>query len=157
MKLAVGSDHMGYSLKTALLDTLREKGHDITDFGSFDPAPVDFPDIAKLVCGAVLDGTAERGIMFCGTGVGAGIACNKVPGIRATVCHDIYTAHQCVEHDNVQIITMGAQIIGPTLAEELIDLFLKAEFSTNGDFRRRVEKLALMDGSNGFSPAPPTN
>lgn len=148
MNIAVGSDHMGYPLKTALLDVLRAKGHTLQDFGSFDPAPVDFPDIAKLVCGAVLDGTAERGIMFCGTGVGASIACNKVPGIRATVCHDLYTAHQCVEHDNVQIIAMGAQIIGPTVAEELIDLFLGAEFSTGEDFRRRVEKLGRMDGSN---------
>ena len=120
MKIAVGSDHAGYPLKIALLDTLKAKGHEIEDFGSFDPNPVDFPDIAKLVCNAVLTGSAERGIMFCGTGVGASIACNKVPGIRASVCHDIYTAHQCVEHDNVQIIAMGAQIIGPTVAEELI-------------------------------------
>lgn len=92
MKIAVGSDHAGYPLKIALLDTLKAKGHEIEDFGSFDPNPVDFPDIAKLVCNAVLTGSAERGIMFCGTGVGASIACNKVPGIRASVCHDIYTA-----------------------------------------------------------------
>ena len=149
MKIAVGSDHAGYPLKIALLDTLKAKGHEIEDFGSFDPNPVDFPDIAKLVCNAVLTGSAERGIMFCGTGVGASIACNKVPGIRASVCHDIYTAHQCVEHDNVQIIAMGAQIIGPTVAEELIDLILKAEFSTSEEFRRRVQKLAHMDGSAG--------
>ena len=86
--------------------------------------------------------------MFCGTGVGASIACNKVPGIRASVCHDIYTAHQCVEHDDVQVIAMGAQIIGHTVALELIDLFLAARFSTSEEFRRRVKKLELMDGSS---------
>lgn len=147
MILAVGSDHAGYPLKLALLDRLREKGHTVIDHGSYDTNPVDFPDIARLVCATVLSGEAQRGIMFCGTGVGASIACNKVPGIRASVCHDVYTAHQCVEHDDVQIIALGAQIIGPTVAEELVDLFLKAEFSTSPEFRRRVEKLAAMDGS----------
>ena len=136
-----------YRAAAALLDRLREKGHTIIDHGSYDPQPVDFPDIARLVCGSVLSGEAQRGSMFCGTGVGASIACNRVPGIRASVCHDLYTAHQCVEHDDVQIIAMGAQIIGPTVAEELIDLFLQAEFSTSPEFRRRVEKLAVMDGS----------
>jgi ribose 5-phosphate isomerase B len=147
MKIAVGSDHAGFPLKGKVLDVLREKGHEITDFGSFDPNPVDFPDIAKKVCAAILDGKSERGIMFCGTGVGACIACNKISGIRASVCHDIYTAHQCVEHDDVQVIAMGAQIIGHTVALELIDLFLSAKFSTSEEFRRRVKKLEQMDGS----------
>lgn len=147
MKIAVGSDHAGFSLKGKVLDILRSKGHEITDFGSFDPNPVDFPDIARKVCAAILDKSCERGIMFCGTGVGACIACNKVPGIRASVCHDIYTAHQCVEHDDVQVIAMGGQIIGHTVALELIDLFLSAKFSTSEEFRRRVKKLELMDGS----------
>lgn len=147
MKIAVGSDHAGFPLKGKLLDILRSKGHEITDFGSFDPNPVDFPDIAKKVCAAILDGSCERGIMFCGTGVGACIACNKISGIRASVCHDIYTAHQCVEHDDVQVIAMGGQIIGHTVALELIDLFLAAKFSTSEEFRRRVKKLELMDGS----------
>ncbi len=149
MILAVGSDHAGYSLKAALLEKLREKGHVVIDHGSYDEKPVDFPDIARLVCGSILNGEAQRGIMFCGTGVGASIACNKVPGIRASVCHDIYTAHQCVEHDDVRIIALGAQIVGATVAEELIDLFLKAEFSSSPEFRRRVEKLSVMDGSQG--------
>ena len=96
---------------------------------------------------AILSGEAERGIMFCGTGVGAAIACNKVRGIRASVCHDLYTAHQCVEHDDVQIIALGAQIVGPTVAEELIDLFLAARFSTSEEFRRRVAKLDDMDAA----------
>ncbi len=113
----------------------------------FTMDPVDFPDIAQLVCKEILNGKAERGIMFCGTGVGASIACNKISGIRASVCHDIYTAHQCVEHNNVQVICLGAQIIGSTVALELLDMFLKAEFSTSEEFRRRVEKLDVMDGS----------
>jgi ribose 5-phosphate isomerase B len=148
MKIAVGSDHAGFPLKGKVLDELRSKGHEITDFGSFDPNPVDFPDIAKKVCAAILDGKCERGIMFCGTGVGACIACNKISGIRASVCHDIYTAHQCVEHDDVQVIAMGGQIIGHTVALELIDLFLAARFSTSEEFRRRVKKLEQMDGSS---------
>jgi ribose 5-phosphate isomerase B len=148
MKIAVGSDHAGFPLKGKVLDELRAKGHEIADFGSYDPNPVDFPDIAGKVCAAILDGSCERGIMFCGTGVGACIACNKIPGIRASVCHDIYTAHQCVEHDDVQVIAMGAQIIGHTVALELIDLFLSARFSTSEEFRRRVKKLELMDGSS---------
>ncbi|MDD6041782.1 MAG: RpiB/LacA/LacB family sugar-phosphate isomerase, partial [Clostridia bacterium] len=106
---------------------------------------VDFPDIAQKVCAKVLSGEAERGLMFCGTGVGAAIACNKVAGIRAAVCHDIYSAHQCVEHDNVQIIAMGGQIIGDMVAMDIIRAFLKAEFSTSEEFRRRVDKLEKMD------------
>ncbi len=113
--------------------------------GSYDSNPVDFPDIAKKVCQTILSGEAERGIMFCGTGVGAAIACNKTAGIRAAVCHDAYTAHQCVEHDNVQVIALGGQIIGHTLAEELISIFLNATFSLDEDFRRRVQKLEAMD------------
>ena len=147
MRIAIGSDHAGFALKGKVLPLLTENGHELIDHGSYDPEPVDFPDIAKKVCKAVLDGSCERGIMFCGTGVGASIACNKVPGIRACVCHDIYTAHQCVEHDNVQIIALGGQIIGHTAAIELINLFLEAEFSTSEEFRRRVEKLGEMDGS----------
>ena len=145
MILAIGSDHAGYPLKIQLLDALRSKGHTLIDCGSYDPAPVDFPDVAKKVTSAILSGEAERGIMFCGTGVGAAIACNKVRGIRASVCHDLYTAHQCVEHDDVQIIALGAQIVGPTIAEELIDIFLSARFSTSEEFRRRVAKLDDMD------------
>ena len=148
MRLAVGSDHAGFTLKGKVLPVLMQAGHDIQDYGSYDPEPVDFPDIAKKVSDAVRSGSAERGIMFCGTGVGASIACNKVSGIRACVCHDLYTAHQCVEHDDVQVIALGGQIIGYTVAIELIEIFLKAEFSTSEEFRRRVKKLNSMDGSD---------
>lgn len=146
MKIAVGSDHAGYELKIRLLDKIKALGHEIVDFGSYDPNPVDFPDIAKPLTEAILSGECERGLMFCGTGVGAAIACNKVKGIRASVCHDIYSAHQCVEHDNVQVMCMGNQIIGHTVAFELINLFLNAQFSTDADFRRRVDKLSKMEG-----------
>ncbi|ADC49326.1 MULTISPECIES: ribose 5-phosphate isomerase B [Alkalihalophilus] len=148
MKLAVGSDHAGFPLKASVLEFLEKEGHEVIDFGSYTPDPVDFPVITKQVCQAVLDGKAERGIMICGTGVGASIAANKVPGIRASVCHDIYTAHQCVEHDDVNVMAIGAQIIGHTVANELIERFLAAEFSTKEEFRRRVEMLHEMDKGN---------
>lgn len=145
MRLSVGSDHMGYGLKTRILPLLRADGHEVIDWGSHDETPVDFPDIAKEVCRAILQGRCERGIMFCGTGVGAAIACNKTGGIRASVCHDLYTAHQCVEHDNVQVIALGGQIVGDTVAYELISRFLQAEFSKDTEFRRRVAKLERLD------------
>lgn len=145
MKIAVGSDHAGFALKGKVLDELRRDGHDIVDFGSYDPAPVDFPVVAEQVCRAILAQECERGIMFCGSGVGAAIACNKMAGIRASVCHDIFTAHQCVEHDNVQVIALGGQIVGHTVALELIRLFLTAQFTDNEDFRRRVALLDEMD------------
>lgn len=145
MRIVVGSDHAGFPLKAAVLDHLRKQGHEVEDVGSFDEKPVDFPDVAKQVTGAVTDGSAERGLMVCGTGVGAAIAANKVRGIRAAVCHDVHSAHQSVEHDDVNIMCIGAQIVGPWLAFDLIDAFLAAEFSTDEDFRRRVEKLHQMD------------
>lgn len=150
MKLVVGGDHAGFELKTKIIPMLRHKGYEIEDVGCFDDTPVDFPDIAAKVCSKILNGEADRGIMFCGTGVGACIACNKTPGIRAAVCHDIYTAHQCVEHDDVQVIAFGAQIIGHTVAIELIELFLHANFSPDEEFRRRVKKLDRMDRMNGI-------
>lgn len=145
MKIVVGGDHAGYELKTKVLAFLEEQGHEVIHVGSYTPEMVDFPDIGKKVCQAILNQEAERGIMVCGTGVGAAIACNKCPGIRASVVHDIYTAHQCVEHDNVQIMAIGGQIIGDVVAKELINVFLKAEFSTSEEFRKRVAKLEEMD------------
>jgi ribose 5-phosphate isomerase B len=145
MKIAIGGDHAGFTLKVILTEYLRKKGHDVLDCGSFDPNPVDFPDIAGKLCQEVRNGSVDRGLMVCGTGVGASIAANKIPGIRAAVCHDIYSAHQCVEHDDVNVMCIGAQIVGSTLAMELLEAFLTAEFSTAPEFRRRVEKLHEMD------------
>jgi len=145
MKLAVGGDHAGFPLKGAVIEFLRAQGHEIEDFGTHSADPVDFPDIARLVCAAVQHGTAQRGIMVCGTGVGACIAANKIPGIRAALCHDTYSAHQCVEHDDVNVLCIGAWIIGIRVAEEVLRAFLAAEFSTDEEFRRRVQKLTLLE------------
>jgi ribose 5-phosphate isomerase B len=148
MRLVIGSDHAGFPLKAAVIEHLRARGHDIVDVGSFDPNPVDFPDIARKVAAAITLGKAERGLMVCGTGVGASIAANKMKGIRAAVGHDVHSAHQCVEHDDVNVLCIGAQIVGPWLALDLIDAYLAAEFSTDPDFRRRVAKLHDMDAGN---------
>lgn len=145
MRLVIGSDHAGWMLKGAVIDHIRSLGHEVIDVGSYDDKPVDFPDIARQVAAKVTSGEAERGIMVCGTGVGASIAANKMKGIRAAVCHDIHSAHQSVEHDDVNVMCIGAQIIGPWLAQDLVTSYLAAEFSTDEDFRRRVEKLHQMD------------
>lgn len=145
MKLAVGADHAGFPLKGPVVALLRSWGHTVNDCGTFSTDPVDFPDIAKKVCGEVLGGRAQRGILVCGSGVGACIAGNKVRGIRAALCHDTFSAHQCVEHDNVNLLCMGAWIIGPKVAEEVLAAYLNATFSTDTDFRRRVQKLDEME------------
>ena len=145
MKLVFGSDHAGFPMKADLIAFVRGLGHEVEDVGSFDPAPVDFPDIAHQVAAAITSGRATRGLMVCGTGVGASIGANKMKGIRAAVCHDVHSAHQCVEHDDVNVMCIGAQIVGPWLAKDLIAAYLAAEFSTAEEFRRRVAKLADMD------------
>jgi ribose 5-phosphate isomerase B len=145
MKVVVGSDHAGFPMKAPLLAYLRELGHEVMDVGSYDPAPVDFPDIARQVAAAITSGRAERGLMVCGTGVGASIGANKMKGIRAAVCHDVHSAHQCVEHDDVNVMCIGAQIVGLWLAKDLVAAYLGATFSTAEEFRRRVAKLAEMD------------
>jgi ribose 5-phosphate isomerase B len=145
MKIVIGSDHAGFPLKADIRKNLEALGHTVEDVGSYDAEPVDFPDIAKLVCTRVRDGAAERGLLVCGTGVGAAIAANKIRGIRAAVCHDVHSAHQSVEHDDVNVMCIGAQIVGPWLANDLVTAFFAAEFDRNEDFVRRVEKLALLE------------
>lgn len=144
MKIVIGSDHCGYELKMKILPHLKEK-HEVIDQGCYSTDMVDFPDIAQKVCDTILSGKAERGIMFCSTGIGAAIACNKISGIRAGVCHDIYSAHQCVEHDNVQVLAIGGDIVGQFVARQLVDVFLDAEFFTDEEFCRRVKKLEMME------------
>lgn len=141
----VGGDHAGYDLKEKILKKLKDDGCDVLHVGSFSPEMVDFPDVAKKLCAAILDGQAQRGIMVCGTGVGAAIACNKIRGIRASVVHDVYTARQCVEHDDVQIMAVGGQIVGDKVVCDLIDIFLSAKFSVEEEFRHRVKMLDEMD------------
>ena len=145
MRIVIGSDHAGFPMKATILEHVRSLGHEVEDVGSYDPNPVDFPDIARKVTNRITSGDADRGLLVCGTGVGASIAANKVKGIRAAVCHDVHSAHQSVEHDDVNVMCIGAQIVGPWLATDLVDSYLRAEFSTDEDFRRRVRKLAEMD------------
>lgn len=146
MRVVIGSDHAGWMLKQTVMEHVRGLGHELIDVGSFDDRPVDFPDIARALAARVTSGAAQRGLMVCGTGVGASIAANKMRGIRAAVCHDVHSAHQSVEHDDVNVMCLGAQIVGPWLAKDLITAYLAAEFSTDEDFRRRVAKLHAMEG-----------
>ena len=145
MRLVIGSDHAGWALKGAVVEHIKALGHEVVDVGSYDEKPVDFPDVARKVAGKIKDGEVERGIMVCGTGVGASIAANKMKGIRAAVCHDVHSAHQSVEHDDVNVMCIGAQIVGPWLARDLVAAWLAARFSTAEEYRRRVAKLAEMD------------
>ena len=145
MNLVLGGDHAGFRLKAILIGSVRADGHDALDLGSFDESPVDFPQVAERICAAVLDGSADRGVLICGTGVGAAIASNKIPGIRAAVGHDVYIARQAVEHDDVNVLCLGADIVGPTLAAELLRTFLAARFDPAPDFARRVALLREMD------------
>lgn len=147
MKIVIGSDHAGWALKGGVISHVKALGHEVIDVGSYGPEPVDFPDIAKALTSKVLSGEGQRGIMVCGTGVGASIAANKVRGIRAAVCHDIHSAHQSVEHDDVNVLCLGAQIVGPWLANDLVVSFLEAKFEDNEDYRRRVAKLMEMDSA----------
>lgn len=146
MKLAVGSDHAGFPLKGPVIQTLQGWGYTVKDVGTYSTDPVDFPDIAQKVCDEVLAGRAERGVLVCGTGVGAAVAANKVRGIRAALCHDTYCAHQSVEHDNVNVVCLGAWVVGPKVAEEILAAYLNAKFqSTDADFQRRLRKVAAME------------
>jgi len=152
VRIAIGNDHAGFPLKGHVVDFVRELGHEVVDVGTQDESPVDFPIMTRRVTELVNAGTVSRGLLVCGTGVGAAIAANKVPGIRAAVIHDTYVARQGVEHDDVNVACLGAWVIGRRIAEEVIREYLAATFSTDPDFRRRVAQLAEMDGSLGSRP-----
>ena len=144
--LVVGCDHAGFPMKAPLVKTLQSWGHAVKDVGTYSTDPVDFPDIAQKLCREILSGRLQRGIMVCGTGVGAAIAVNKIRGMRAALCHDTFCAHQCVEHDDVNVLCLGAWVIGPKLAEEVISAYLHARFaSEDADLVRRVRKLQEME------------
>jgi len=145
MVISLGNDHAGFSMKEEVLAILKELGVEVIDHGCHSYDPVDFPDIAKNVCNSVRSGEADRGIMICGTGVGASIAANKFPGIRAATIHDVHCAHQGVEHDDMNVLTMGAQIVGPWLAEDIIRAFVEAEFLDEERYRRRIGKLRDLE------------
>jgi ribose 5-phosphate isomerase B len=145
MRIVVGSDHAGFALKGPIVRALAEWGYEVEDVGGYTAAEVDFPDIAQRLCGAILAGRAERGVMVCGTGIGACMAANKVPGIRAALCHDVHSAHQCVEHDHANVCCLGAQIVGEWLARDLLKAYLDAKPSSEEHFLRRLAKLTEME------------
>lgn len=145
MRIAVGSDHAGYPLKEHLASWLAESGHAVYDLGTHSADPVDYPDYAAAVAQAVLDGRADRGIIVCGSGAGASIAANKLNGIRSSVAHDTYTAHQMVEHDDVNVLALGSRVIGQALAEELVDAFIEASFTREDRHVRRVDKIRTLE------------
>jgi len=141
MRVAVASDHAGFPLKETVIQTVRAAGHEAIDLGPPDATPVDYPDFAEKVGGAVQRGEAERGIILCGSGVGASIAANKLKGIRSGVCHDTYTAHQGVEHDDMNVLAIGGRVIGPELAVEVVRAYLGATFTGEERHVRRVGKV----------------
>ncbi len=144
MKVVIAADHGGFALKGRLLHVL-DAGHELLDLGTHSEEPVDYPDYARALGRAVLDGRAERGVLICGSGAGAAIAANKMRGIRAALAHDSYTAHQMVEHDDVNVCCLGARVIGAELAAEIVAVFLSARFSGEERHVRRVNKIAEIE------------
>jgi len=147
MRVAVGADHAGVSLRETVIQAVKVGGHTVLDLGTFDTQPVDYPDYALAVGRAIQQGEADRGILLCGSGVGVSVAANKLHGIRAGVCHDTYSAHQAVEHDNLNVLCLGPRVIGPALALELVNVFLAARFAGEERHRRRVQKIEAMERS----------
>jgi ribose 5-phosphate isomerase B len=145
MKVVIGSDHAGYELKIAMGDFLRSLGHDVLDVGAFDEKSSDYPDFAEKVGAAVLDGRSERGVLICGSGVGVSVAANKIPGIRAGMCHDTYSAHQGVEHDDINVLVLGSRVIGSELAKDLVKAFLGAKFTNEERHLRRLGKVKAIE------------
>ncbi len=147
MIIVLGSDHAGYQLKQDLIEQVRALGHQIIDCGTDSCAPVDYPDFAQKVGQAVIEKQAERGILICGSGAGASIAANKIRGVRAALAHDHYTAHQAVEHDDANVLVLGARIIGVAVAHELVEAFLAAQFSGEERHLRRLNKVLALESS----------
>ena len=145
MRLALSCDHAGYELKRDLAAILGQKGHAVLDLGTHSTAPVDYPDAAESVAQALRNGDADRGIIVCGSGAGVSIAANKFPGIRAAVCHDTYTAHQAVEHDDMNVLCLGARVIGGALALDLANAFLGATYAREDRFQRRLDKVLTIE------------
>ena len=145
MKVALGADHAGFELKERIKAHVLELGHEAVDVGTHSTAAVDYPDFAEAVGLAVRDQKAERGILVCGSGVGASIAANKIPGVRAGLCHDYYSAHQGVEHDDMNVLVLGGRIIGEALALELVRAFLGARYTMEERHQRRLEKVKRLE------------
>jgi RpiB/LacA/LacB family sugar-phosphate isomerase len=151
MKIVIGSDHAGFQLKVAMGDLLRSLNQEVLDVGAFNENPSDYPDFAEAVGKAILDRKAERGVLICGSGVGASVAANKLTGIRAAVCHDTYSAHQGVEHDDMNVLVLGSRIIGVKLAEDLVKAFLAAKFTNEDRHVRRLAKVKALESKLAVS------
>ncbi len=145
MRVAVAVDHAGFALKDEVVCAVQDAGHEVVDLGAYTTEPVDYPDFALKLGRAILDGQAERGILICGSGIGASIAANKIKGIYAGLCHDPYTARQGVEHDDMNVLCLGARVIGPALVPDLVQAFLGATFSTAERHHRRVGKVHSLE------------
>jgi RpiB/LacA/LacB family sugar-phosphate isomerase len=151
MRIAIGADHAGFELKQVIGNDLRHLGHEVIDVGTGSVEPVDYPDYAEAVGKVILDAKADRGVLVCGSGVGASVAANKLPGIRAALCHDTYSARQGVEHDDMNILVLGGRVIGAELARELLRAFLAAGFTKEERHRRRLEKIKALEKRYGKS------
>ncbi|MBZ5702558.1 MAG: ribose 5-phosphate isomerase B [Acidobacteriia bacterium] len=149
MKIAIASDHAGFVLKNAIGEFLRGLGHETLDVGAYNDQPSDYPDFAETLGKAVIEGRSERGVFICGSGVGASVAANILPGIRAGLCHDTYSAHQGVEDDDMNVLVLGARVIGAKLAEELVTAFVNAKFSHKERHVRRLAKVQALEVKYG--------
>jgi ribose 5-phosphate isomerase B len=148
MKISIGADHAGYEMKGMLIEQLKKLGHTVHDVGTFEPGkPDDYPDYAILVAQDILSGASDRGILVCGSGVGVSVAANKFKGIRAGLCHDHYSAHQGVEHDDMNVLVLGSRIIGPMMAQDVVEAFLNAKFSGEERHVRRLQKVKGIEQS----------
>jgi RpiB/LacA/LacB family sugar-phosphate isomerase len=145
MKIVIASDHAGFELKSMLAEHIRELGHDVTDVGTFNAEPVDYPDYAEALGQQIVEGKAQRGVLICGSGVGASVAANKIPGIRAGLAHDEYSAHQGVEHDDMNVLVLGARVVGTEVSRELVERFLAANFSGGERHMRRLAKVKAIE------------
>ena len=151
MRVACGFDHAGFVLRGTVFETLEQGGHEVVDLGTDSSDPVDYPDTARAVADAVTTGEADRGLAVCGSGAGVSIAASKFPGIRAATIHDAYTAHQAVEHDDVNVLCLGARVIGSAYAAEIIESFFSAEFTGEERHRRRLGKIEAIEAELGFA------
>ena len=160
MRVVIGADHTGFQLKNAMGDFIRSLGHSVLDVGAFNENPSDYPDYAEAVGRAILDGKAERGVLICGSGVGASVAANKFAGIRAGLFHDTYSAHQGVEHDHMNVLVLGGRVVGEELAHELVRAFVSAKTSKDERHLRRLAKIEAIEARCGLEPwhgSPETN
>ena len=149
MKISIASDHAGFPLKQEVVAHLREQGHEVLDLGTNSTYAVDYPDFAEAVGKSILNDTVNRAILICGSGVGASVAANKIPGVRAGLCHDTYSAHQGVEHDDMNVLVLGSRVVGVALAKELVDNYMRAAFTHEERHERRLKKVMSIEERYG--------